>query len=116
MRAENSLDQPVAADSQCWQMNLLAGASAAGLVFAAGACDTKGSAARAHQAALEPSSPAPGVAPAPTPSPSAATGGGASAESADSAAPLRFLIIGGGPTPESNEVSLEQDVELARRV
>lgn len=28
---------------------------------------------------------------------------------------LRFLIIGGGPTPESNEVSLEQDVNLVRQ-
>jgi hypothetical protein len=29
--------------------------------------------------------------------------------------PLRFLALGGGPTPESNEVSLEQDIELVRR-
>lgn len=29
--------------------------------------------------------------------------------------PLRFLAIGGGPTPESNEVSLEQDIDLVRR-
>jgi hypothetical protein len=29
--------------------------------------------------------------------------------------PLRFLAIGGGPTPESNEVSLEQDIELVQR-
>lgn len=29
--------------------------------------------------------------------------------------PLRFLAIGGGPTPESTEVSLEQDIELVRR-
>ena len=29
--------------------------------------------------------------------------------------PLRFLAIGGGPTPENNEVSLEQDIDLVRR-
>lgn len=29
--------------------------------------------------------------------------------------PLRFLAIGGGPSPESTEVSLEQDIELVRR-
>ncbi len=29
--------------------------------------------------------------------------------------PFRFLAIGGGPTPESTEVSLEQDIELVRR-
>lgn len=29
--------------------------------------------------------------------------------------PLRFLALGGGPTPESNEVSLEQDIALLRR-
>ena len=29
--------------------------------------------------------------------------------------PLRFLAIGGGPTPDSTEVSLEQDIELVRR-
>jgi hypothetical protein len=28
---------------------------------------------------------------------------------------LRFLAVGGGPTPESNEVSLEQDIDLVRR-
>jgi hypothetical protein len=28
---------------------------------------------------------------------------------------LRFLALGGGPTPESNEVSLEQDIELVQR-
>ncbi|MEY4546682.1 MAG: hypothetical protein RL685_2877 [Pseudomonadota bacterium] len=28
---------------------------------------------------------------------------------------VRFLAIGGGPTPESNEVSLEQDIDLVRR-
>jgi hypothetical protein len=32
-----------------------------------------------------------------------------------SSEPLRFLALGGGPTPESNEVSLEQDIELVRR-
>lgn len=31
------------------------------------------------------------------------------------AGPLRFLALGGGPTPESNEVSLEQDIELVQR-
>lgn len=29
--------------------------------------------------------------------------------------PFRFVLLGGGPTPESNEVSLEQDIELVRR-
>jgi hypothetical protein len=29
--------------------------------------------------------------------------------------PLHFLAIGGGPHPESNEVSLEQDIELVQR-
>jgi len=29
--------------------------------------------------------------------------------------PLRFLAIGGGPTPESTEVSLEQDIDLVRQ-
>jgi len=29
--------------------------------------------------------------------------------------PIRFLAIGGGPTPENNEVSLEQDIDLVRR-
>jgi hypothetical protein len=28
---------------------------------------------------------------------------------------VRFLIIGGGPVPENNEVSLEQDIDLVRR-
>jgi hypothetical protein len=28
---------------------------------------------------------------------------------------VRFLAIGGGPTPENNEVSLEQDIDLVRR-
>jgi hypothetical protein len=32
-----------------------------------------------------------------------------------SSGPLHFLALGGGPTPESNEVSLEQDIELVRR-
>ena len=32
-----------------------------------------------------------------------------------SSGPLHFLAIGGGPTPESNEVSLEQDIELVQR-
>lgn len=30
-------------------------------------------------------------------------------------APLRFIVFGGGYTPESNEVSLEQDIELLQR-
>jgi hypothetical protein len=30
-------------------------------------------------------------------------------------APLRFIALGGGYTPESNEVSLEQDIELLQR-
>ena len=29
---------------------------------------------------------------------------------------LRWLVLGGGATPESNEASLEQDIELARSV
>lgn len=29
--------------------------------------------------------------------------------------PLRFVVIGGGPVPESNEVAIEQDVELVER-
>jgi hypothetical protein len=29
--------------------------------------------------------------------------------------PLRFIALGGGPTPESNEVSLEQDIALVQR-
>lgn len=29
--------------------------------------------------------------------------------------PLRFVAIGGGPTPESTEVSLEQDIDLVRQ-
>jgi hypothetical protein len=29
--------------------------------------------------------------------------------------PLRFVAIGGGPTPESTEVSLEQDIEVVQR-
>jgi hypothetical protein len=29
--------------------------------------------------------------------------------------PSRYLLLGGGPTPESNEVSLEQDIELVQR-
>jgi hypothetical protein len=29
--------------------------------------------------------------------------------------PLRFVAIGGGPTPESTEVSLEQDIEIVQR-
>lgn len=29
--------------------------------------------------------------------------------------PFTFLALGGGPTPESNEVSLEQDIDLVRR-
>lgn len=29
--------------------------------------------------------------------------------------PLRFLVVGGGATPESTEVSLEQDVDLVRQ-
>jgi hypothetical protein len=31
------------------------------------------------------------------------------------AGPLHFLVVGGGPTPENNEVSLEQDVESVAR-
>jgi hypothetical protein len=31
------------------------------------------------------------------------------------AGPLQFVALGGGPTPESNEVSLEQDIELVQR-
>jgi hypothetical protein len=34
---------------------------------------------------------------------------------AERTGPLRFLALGGGPTPESNEVSLEQDIELVQR-
>lgn len=30
--------------------------------------------------------------------------------------PQRFVAIGGGPTPESNEVSLEQDIDLVRKL
>jgi hypothetical protein len=36
-------------------------------------------------------------------------------ESPVPAGPLRFLAIGGGPTPENTEVSLEQDIELVSR-
>jgi hypothetical protein len=54
----------------------------------------------AAPAAPAPAAPAPATAPVPSSAPSP---------------PLRFLAIGGGPTPESNEVSLEQDIELVQR-
>ncbi|HTV24647.1 MAG TPA: hypothetical protein VMG12_38410 [Polyangiaceae bacterium] len=59
----------------------------------------------APAAAAAPASPTPAPLPSPAPpsEPPAVTG------------PLRFLAIGGGPTPESNEVSLEQDIDLVRR-
>ena len=44
----------------------------------------------------------------PSPSPLPADAGAA-------AGPLHFIAIGGGYTPESNEVSLEQDIELVQR-
>ncbi|HVU03088.1 MAG TPA: hypothetical protein VHE30_15110 [Polyangiaceae bacterium] len=37
------------------------------------------------------------------------------AEEAAPRGPLRFLVVGGGATPESTEVSLEQDVELVSK-
>jgi hypothetical protein len=57
----------------------------------------------------------PGVpAPAATPTRSPSASAPAPAKSTG-AGPLRFLAIGGGPTPESTEVSLEQDIDLVRR-
>jgi hypothetical protein len=68
-----------------------------------------------------PASPAPSPAASPasppptspdSPPPAAAVSRSASASGTD---PLHFLAIGGGPHPESNEVSLEQDIELVQR-
>jgi len=53
--------------------------------------------------ALAAAPPAPPAPTSPLPAPTAAAG------------PVRFLAIGGGPAPENNEVSLEQDIDLVRR-
>ena len=53
----------------------------------------------------------PAAAPAPTP----VTWSPPPPEPAAPAGPLRFIAIGGGYTPESNQVSLEQDIELIQR-
>src|SRR5687768_4251931 len=54
--------------------------------------------------------PAPAPPPAATPPSSLAPPRGAGAE------PLRFLAVGGGATPESTEVSLEQNLALLAQV
>jgi len=64
-------------------------------------CTSREQAASPPSAAAEPSAGDKAVA---LPAPPAPPGG-----------PLGFLAIGGGPTPESNEVSLEQDIDLVRR-
>ncbi len=74
------------------------------LALAAGACP--------ERASREPA-PAPPVAAAEAPAAKEASG--AALPPPSLRGPPRFLAIGGGPTPESNEVSLEQDIDLVRR-
>jgi len=59
-------------------------------------------------AAVPAASASPAVSPAPPPASERAA-------PAPSVGPLRFIALGGGPTPESTEVSLEQDIDLVRR-
>lgn len=68
----------------------------------------------ATSAVTAPAVTASAIAPAASPSPSQ-TPLSRPPVSAQPQGPLRFLAIGGGPHPESNEVSLEQDIELVQR-
>lgn len=79
-------------------------ATLASLALALTACAQSG--AREPEARAPASTPpklAPTAEAAPAPAPAAPTG------------PLRLLAIGGGPTPESTEVSIEQDIGLVLR-
>jgi hypothetical protein len=55
------------------------------------------------------------AAPVPAPSSARPEGNSLSGASRRELGPIRFLVVGGGATPESTEVSLEQDVDLVRR-
>lgn len=74
---------------------------------------------RLHTGATTSASPAPqaAAAPARAAAPPSANAPSPPASSAAQSAttPAHFLVVGGGPTPESNEVSLEQDIELVQR-
>lgn len=62
-----------------------------------------------------PSRPAPVAQPEPSSSVAASANASVGVAPEVIQGPLRFLIIGGGATPESTQVSLEQDIELVRR-
>jgi hypothetical protein len=87
-------------------MNRLTGVACLGLALALSSC-TKSSSTQAEAHAGAPATvadAAPAAAPGPVANPPAPASG-----------PLHFLAIGGGPAPENNEVSLEQDIDLVRR-
>ncbi|MEO8178570.1 MAG: hypothetical protein ABI895_07035 [Deltaproteobacteria bacterium] len=87
-------------------MNLLAGTARVGIALALSACSREVARPAENQASAPvaaPILPGPPAPEAPVPAPDVARG------------PVRFLAIGGGPTPENNEVSLEQDIDLVRR-
>jgi hypothetical protein len=94
-------------------MNRLARVGCVGLALALPACTrpSRATGSSAAPAVRPPAAPA-----GSEPAPAAATSPGLpSAPGGASAGPIRFLAIGGGPTPENNEVSLEQDIDLVLR-
>jgi hypothetical protein len=91
-------------------MNRFVGAACLGLALAFPACTKPASPGGASASGSSPAPPAPPAASELAPAPAASP-----PVPAAPSGPLRFLAIGGGPTPENNEVSLEQDIDLVRR-
>jgi hypothetical protein len=89
----------------------------ASLVLLTSACSRSEPGAAASQPAAGAASAAGGAAGAAATEKSAesAAAPGAPVAATQATGVIRFLAVGGGPTPESNEVSLEQDIDLVRR-
>lgn len=83
-------------------------------VFLALLCGANGCTRRGGEKPLDPEVAAPGSSTS-TPSGVGAAPAEEAEERSSTSSERRFLIVGGGPFPESNEVSMEQDVALMKR-
>jgi hypothetical protein len=89
-----------------------------GVVFASGLIAVGGVGLARHLPSYvdqPPAAPTPEEPPPEAAAPAPVTWSPPAPEPAAPAGPLRFIAIGGGYTPESNEVSLEQDIDLVQR-